>query len=191
MDDPEQIFSPEALRLLGEGQGSHDAQVPDSIDSWEKTSVDDFRPAHDTTCPPTEFQIETKNLDQVATVRYSTFPASTDGGPSRKRTKFEDPKRRAEVARIRKEGACIRCRWNKIPVSERPDFAICKISFHIVLEYASVPIMYVQGRTSLEAPMDELRAVFLEEREYLRAWYCQRSKSMLLVDDLRLFLETC
>ena len=47
---------------------------------------------------------------------YSTFPATEDSGRKHKRTKFEDPKRRNEVAQVRKEGACMRCRWNKIPV---------------------------------------------------------------------------
>ena len=32
------------------------------------------------------------------------------------RAKFKDPRRRAQVAHIRKAGACMRCRWNKIPV---------------------------------------------------------------------------
>lgn len=47
----------------------------------------------------------------------STLPSAT-GGSRRKRAKYEDLKRRDEVALVRREGACMRCRWTKVPVCE-------------------------------------------------------------------------
>ena len=119
MDNLEAFFSTEALRLLAQGQGFQDVQDLFSIGYRENPSVDDFHCTHDdTTCAPTEARFEKKDLHLGATLGYSTFLASTDERRSRKRAKFEDPKRRAAVAQVRKEGACMRCRWYKVPVSE-------------------------------------------------------------------------
>ena len=140
MDDVEQIFSPEALRSLFGSQGFGYAQDPDSISFWENPSIDSSHHAHDTTRTPTEVQLKTKNSQKGR----CTFPASGGEGPSHKRAKFQDPRRRAEVAQVRKEGACMRCRWNKIPVCkilEDPGFRICKISYYLVLEYTSLRVM--------------------------------------------------
>ena len=46
----------------------------------------------------------------------STFPTTTRQDTKRKRAAFEDPARRAKVAQVRKDSACMRCHIKKIPV---------------------------------------------------------------------------
>lgn len=46
-----------------------------------------------------------------------TFSATADQGEKGKRAKFGDLKRRDEVAQVRNKGACMKCRWKKLPVS--------------------------------------------------------------------------
>lgn len=53
----------------------------------------------------------------------SAFHAENTQESRRKRSKF-DEKRREEIASIRKRGACIRCRYNKLPV------AILDVPYH-------------------------------------------------------------
>lgn len=65
---------------------------------------------------PFETQHEKPSSLGKAASGYSMFPAAPEQGRKRKRTKFEDPRRRAEVAQVRREGACMRCHRNKIPV---------------------------------------------------------------------------
>ena len=54
-------------------------------------------------------------------------------------------------------------------------FLIYDSSYHLVLEYTTVHVMYlllgVVRCSILDAPMDGLRALFLEECQYLRAWF--------------------
>ena len=116
MDNPDRTFSPEALRLRGAGQGSLDAQALDLVDSWETSNADRFCGIHRIASTAPEVQSRAPSSPHRAAPWYSTFSASTDQGPRYKRAKFEDPERRAEVAQVRKEGACMRCRKNKIPV---------------------------------------------------------------------------
>jgi hypothetical protein len=116
MDNPDHTFSPEALRFLGDDQGSLDAEALDLVDSWETSNADRVCDIDRTASTAPEGQYRAPSSQHRAGPWYSTFHASTDQGPRYKRAKFEDPKRRAEVAQVRKEGACIRCRWNKTPV---------------------------------------------------------------------------
>ena len=46
----------------------------------------------------------------------ATVPSAVNTVPKLKRAKFE-PKRRQQVANVRKKGACMRCRIKKLPVS--------------------------------------------------------------------------
>ncbi|CAO1599567.1 hypothetical protein XANCAGTX0491_003289 [Xanthoria calcicola] len=46
-----------------------------------------------------------------------TFSATAGQGTKRKRAKFGDLKRRDEVAQVRSKGACMKCRWKKLPCS--------------------------------------------------------------------------
>ena len=46
----------------------------------------------------------------------STFPTTTRKDTKRKRAAFDDPDRRAKVAQVRKDSACMRCHIKKIPV---------------------------------------------------------------------------
>ena len=46
----------------------------------------------------------------------SMFPITIRGESKRKRAAFEDPARRAKVAHVRKDCACMRCHIKKIPV---------------------------------------------------------------------------
>ena len=116
MNNPDYTFSPEALRFLGDDQGSLDAQALGLIDLGETPNADRFCGIHGTVSTGPEGLYGAPSSQHRAAPWYSTFPASTDQDPRYKRAKFEDPKRRAEVAQVRKEGACMRCRWNKIPV---------------------------------------------------------------------------
>lgn len=69
---------------------------------------------------PVDSEHENPSSLEKATSGYSMFPAATEQGRKRQRAKFEDPRRRAEVAQVRREGACMRCHWNKIPVCSMP-----------------------------------------------------------------------
>lgn len=116
MDNPDDTCSPEALRLLGADHGSLDAQALDLLDWWETSNADRVCGIHSTASTAPEGQYRAPSSQHGAGPGYSTFPATAGQGTRCKRAKFEDPKRRAEVAQVRKEGACMRCRWNKIPV---------------------------------------------------------------------------
>lgn len=51
----------------------------------------------------------------------TSFPVNDNR--KRKRAKFDNPERRAAVAQVRKEGACLRCRLNKLSV-RHPTFTM-------------------------------------------------------------------
>ena len=116
MDDTNDIFSPEALRLLGTDQGSLDTQALESLDSRESTNTSRVHDVERTASAATEGHDRATSSPHTAASGFSTFYATTVQGPRQERTKFES-KRRVEVAQVRKEGTCMRCRWNKIPVA--------------------------------------------------------------------------
>lgn len=110
------FFSSEALRLL-QAKDTLDVQAQDLNSLWRTSNTPVDCGAHGTaaTAAPGA-QHRVPRSQKRAAPNYSTFPATADQGPRHKRAKFEDPKRRAQVAQVRKEGACLRCRWNKSSV---------------------------------------------------------------------------
>ena len=75
---------------------------------------------YDSTTIHEQDQPERSSARQDLVSGLSTFSVAGDQSRERKRAKFTDPKRRGEVAKVRKDGACLRCRWNKIPVCSLP-----------------------------------------------------------------------
>ena len=118
MDEPDNtFFSKEALRLLETDEASLDEQTLGLLSSWDTSVIDSSCGAHSTTAAAApECQKSVPTLQHSAESAYSIFPTKPDQGQKRKRAKFEDPRRRDEVAQIRKQGACLRCRWTKSPV---------------------------------------------------------------------------
>ena len=112
------FFSTEALRLLETDQSSFDAQTWDTFGPWDTPEFSSLDGLYDITSISPKAQPRAPKSVKRAAPCYSQFSTFDDQGPKRKRAKFEDPKRRAEVAKLREDGACMRCRWNKIPVSE-------------------------------------------------------------------------
>lgn len=110
------IFPPESLRLLRSIQSSVDAGALSSLGSWEPTNVGRSGSIHRNAPEYPLAEYDMGRSQQGVDTWYSTFPTSIHQQPKPKRKKFEDPNRRAEVAQVRKEGACMRCRLNKIPV---------------------------------------------------------------------------
>ena len=109
--------SPEALRSLGSSRLSSSALF---VTASEATKVD-----HPLLCHSDMNTSETQNNTYGARRKgptpphgLFTFKVTSDKGRNPKRTKFEDPKRRAEVAQIREEGGCMRCHRKKIPVHQ-------------------------------------------------------------------------
>ena len=110
------FFSPEALRLLQAKEDHLDAQALDLVSSWETPNPCPPCSMHGTAAAAREGQQRVPRSQKRAGQGYSTFPATNDQGPRHKRSKFGNPERRAEVAKVRKEGACLSCRWNKSSV---------------------------------------------------------------------------
>ena len=105
--------SPEALRSLGSSRLSSSALF---VAASEATKVD-----HPLLCHSDMNTSETQNnTGKGLTPPHGlfTFKVTSDKGRNPKRTKFEDLKRRAEVAQVREEGACMRCHRKKIPVRQ-------------------------------------------------------------------------
>lgn len=102
MKDRDDIFSSEALRHLRGDQGSLDAQAVDMISSRELSNTARVLSTLDTV---PEGRYSPSRSGQQGAPWHSFFPASTEQGSRHRRAKFEDPKRRAEVAQVRKEGA--------------------------------------------------------------------------------------
>ena len=117
MDEPDDtFFSTEALRLLEAHRVPPDAQAPEVISSWDTLVIDRDCGSRSTAAAASDGRKRAPDSPHRAESGYSVFSAASDQGPRHKRGKFEDPKRRAEVAQVRKEGACLRCRWSKSPV---------------------------------------------------------------------------
>ncbi|KAL8823162.1 MAG: hypothetical protein Q9191_006119 [Dirinaria sp. TL-2023a] len=137
------FFSPEALRLLQPRDSSLDGQQLELAGLWGTSSIGPTCDNHGSAAAALEAQKRAPRSRKRAAPGYSMFPATADRGPSRKRAKLEDPKRRAEVAQVRKEGACLRCRWNKSSCSDcvHEDYDIILqsgfllISEHIELDF--------------------------------------------------------
>ena len=185
MDISDSIFSPGALQLLAANEGPLNAQALELIDSSSTSNTSYFdgiqRTASTAPQVPTT-QYSAPSSQPTAASFYSTFSASTEQAPRRARKKFENPERRAEVAQVRKQGSCMRCHWNKIPVCQLPSnsFFLSMIAYslwNLVLECTAVHVLYLLlglVRCSIfERPMDGLRTLFLEDCQYLRAWYCE------------------
>ena len=118
MDNPNNNFSPEASRLTRVDQDCSQAKALDLADSWEINIADHIHRIDQTPYRATKEQSSALSPQHGSASWFSTFPVepSSSENPRRKRAKYEDPKRRAEVAQLRKEGACMRCHLNKTPV---------------------------------------------------------------------------
>ena len=116
MSNTNHTFLPEASQLIGADQDCSQVQALDLNDSWETYNAEQIHRIDQTLYRAAKEQCTILNPQQGPASWFSTFSALTNESPRRKRAKYEDPKRRAEVAQLRKEGACMRCHWNKTPV---------------------------------------------------------------------------
>lgn len=116
MDDYDDIFSPQALRLFQIDQDLLDAQAVTSFNSREGSNANGICDVHRTASLVPDGRHTASSSQHKAAPGVSAFRITTDKGQRHKRAKFEDPKRRAEVAQLRKEGACMKCHWNKTAV---------------------------------------------------------------------------
>lgn len=96
---------------------------------------------------------------------YSSFSVATSHSPKPKRVRFQ-PERRKEVADVREKGACLRCRYLKIPVSCIINRCLDSLLIHssIVLENMALHILWENqvflpfSRT--EVQVDGLSSIF-------------------------------
>ena len=120
MDNDEEFFSPQALRLLAADSDADLLALGDSHCLFaDDSSV--MQPQR-----PQETTSKTRSVAR-GLPGTSTFCVASNAEPKPKRVKFE-PERRIEVARIRKRGACLRCRVLKIAVS------FCALAWHFSKE---------------------------------------------------------
>lgn len=107
MDSIDELFSPEALRLLDE---FCNAPQP----TFEP---DELLPADEALVTTTACQSQPKRKNATNDIPGCfTLQLANPSEPTRKRAKFEDQGRK-KVAKVRRRGACMRCRVLKIPVS--------------------------------------------------------------------------
>lgn len=122
MDSFEDIFDLEANLLHEFGQEN---PAFESLDVGHADNSIQANRAHDVD----EAASKTTENIELSTVRRglppgcSTFPTTIRGESKRKRAAFEDPARRAKVAHVRKDSACMRCHIKKIPVRLIPQGA--------------------------------------------------------------------
>lgn len=108
MDDINEFFSPEALRLLEES----------GIDCGTVFQADEVPVEHKPFTAPAPSGIQMSQIGSQCLYQIpgcSTLSFGSSVKPKRKRAKF-DIKAREKVATVRKKGACLRCRALKIPV---------------------------------------------------------------------------
>ena len=87
-----------------------------------------------------------------------TFPTTIGGGSKRKRAAFEDPVRRAKVAHVRKDCACLRCHIKKLPVRWFPWHIFCSWTNKIFKCSTSRPCMScISCWVSLDARSSRLK----------------------------------
>lgn len=106
MDDVDDLFSAEALRLLEQSAIDYktvSSEVP--VDHELRTALPQ--------CETRVKQINSYPFQRIP--GCSTLPLGKTAKAKRKRKKF-DSKLREKVATIRKKGACLRCRILKVPV---------------------------------------------------------------------------
>ena len=117
MDSRNEFISPAALKLLEDFHPSvflsNDLQEQVTADITLESDALDQSYALFRSRSESRTREVSQNVDLC-----SPFPPSTSvsSEPTHKRAIF-DPKRRAEVARVRRKGACMRCRLSKSPVS--------------------------------------------------------------------------
>lgn len=181
MDISDFIFSPGALQSFGADEGPPNAQVLESVNSCSRSDIVCFG----------SIQRTTSTVPQTPTTQYrapssyhSTFPASTGQVPRRTRRKFADPKRRAEVAQVRKQGSCMRCHWNKIPCSSVRPCMSC-ISCWVSLDARSSKLQWM-GCVPFSWKTVNIYALDRSDQDYktnLQSW------SMLLEEQTELHFD--
>ena len=108
MDYFDELFSPEALRLLEES----------GFDCGTVFQLDELQVEHESVVTPAPREAHTNQIDPYSyhpTPGCSTLDFENVAKSKRKRAKFEI-KAREKVAAVRKKGACLRCRALKVPV---------------------------------------------------------------------------
>lgn len=117
MESFEDIFDLEAILLHGFGQGNPVFESLDVGHANNSIQADRVRDVDEATSKTTEnIDIELSTGRRGLPPGCSTFPTTIRGESKPKRAAFEDPGRRAEVAHVRKDSACMRCHVKKIPV---------------------------------------------------------------------------
>lgn len=125
MDYFDELFSPEALRLLEES----------GFDCGTVFQLDELQVEHESVVTPAPREAHTNQIDPYSyhpTPGCSTLDFENVAKSKRKRAKFEI-KAREKVAAVRKKGACLRCRALKVPCSGSWPCKSCtynKISCH-------------------------------------------------------------
>ena len=110
MDNCDDLFSPEALRLLEEFFDSNNLLIEPNESSLEVEQPELLIDL------PWQTQSKPKHPKSQSVIPGTStidFPILT--GRKRKRAKF-DEKARQKVAAVRKKGSCMRCRILKLPV---------------------------------------------------------------------------
>lgn len=161
---------PESVPLLGPCQGLLDVQAQYLAISCDIEHEDGNSNA------PLEGQDKALSSRKKLAPNIQVFPTADGQRKSHQRKKFSDAKRQ-DVAQVRKDGACIRCHLNKIPVRGVFVYScFCSIKLMcLVLHRPAMPdmclTMVITPQSIEEVTMDGLRITFVERCQYFFAWF--------------------